>query len=81
MKINDADGGIIQLNTTTPDLSDGSWTGKYYTDYSVTATAIPTDGYEFAGWSGSVTSDSDTIEAEVEVGGIVLEACFRKMEN
>ena len=81
LKINDADGGIIQLNTTTPDLSDGSWTGKYYTDYSVTATAIPTDGYEFAGWSGSVTSDSDTIEAEVEVGGIVLEACFRKMEN
>lgn len=81
LKVNDTAGGTIQLNTTTPDVSDGSWTGKYYTDYSVTATAIPADGYEFVGWSGSVTSDSVTIEAEVVTGGITIEAVFERSEN
>lgn len=81
LKINDAEGGRIQLNTTTPDLSEGSWTGKYYTDYPVTVTAVPTDGYEFVGWSGSMTSNSDTIEAEVVEGGIILEAVFEKIAD
>ena len=81
LKINDTEGGNIQLNTTSPDLTDGSWTGKYYTDYPVTATAIPEEGYQFVGWSGSVTSDSATIEAEVTVGGITLEAVFEKIGN
>ena len=33
LKVNDVEGGTINLNTTTPDVSDGSWTGKYYTDW------------------------------------------------
>ncbi len=78
LKVNDPKGGTIQLNTTVPDLSDGSWTGKYYTDYPVTVTAVPEEGYKFVGWTGSVTSDSDTIEAEVIEGGITLEAVFEK---
>lgn len=81
LKINDPNGGMIHLNTTAPDLSHGSWTGKYYTDYPVTVTAIPAEGYEFAGWSGSVTADSATIEAEVLAGGITLEAVFEKTEK
>ena len=81
LKINDVEGGSIQLNTTSPDLSDGSWTGKYYTDYPVTVTAIPAEGYQFVGWSGRVTSDSVTIEAEVTAGGITLEAVFEKIVN
>ena len=79
LKINDIEGGTIYLNTTSPDLLDGSWTGKYYTDYPITATAVPMAGYEFVGWSGSVVSDSVTIEMEVEEGGSTLEACFRKI--
>ena len=81
LKINDSNGGTIRLNTTTPDLSKDSWTGRYYTDYPITVTAIPEEGYKFAGWSGSVTSGSDTIEAEVIVGGITLEAVFEKAGN
>ena len=81
LKVNDTESGTIQLNTTMPDLSEGSWIGKYYTDYPVTLTAIPAEGYEFAGWSGSVISENDTIEAEVEVGGSILEAHFIKTEN
>lgn len=81
LKVNNSNGGTIRLNTTTPDLSKGSWTGRYYTDYPVTVTAVPEEGYEFVGWSGSVTSDSATIEAEVTTGGITLEAVFEKTEN
>lgn len=81
LKTNHASGGTIQLNTTTPDLSKGSWTGKYYTDYPVTVTAVPADGYEFVGWSGSVNSNNDTIEAEVVEGGIALEAVFEKIAD
>ena len=81
LKVNETAGGTIQLNTTMPDLSEGSWTGKYYTDYPVTVNAVPADGYEFVGWSGSVTSNSDTIEAEVVEGGITLEAIFGKIAD
>lgn len=81
LKVNDTEGGTILLNTTTPDISDGSWTGKYYTDYPVTVTAVPEEGYEFGGWGGSVTSDSATMEAEVTAGGITLEAVFEETAN
>lgn len=81
LKVNDAAGGTIKLNTTTPDVSEGSWSGKYYTDYPVTVTAIPAEGYEFVGWSRSITSDSAIIEVEVVAGGITLEAVFEKIAN
>lgn len=78
IEVNDTAGGTIQLNTTIPDLSAGNWTGEYYTDYPVTVTAIPKEGYRFIGWSGSVTSDSATIDAEVLTGGITLKAVFEE---
>ena len=53
----------------------------YYTDYPVTVTAVSNEGYEFIGWSGSVTSDSATIEVEIVAGGITLEAMFQKIAN
>ena len=81
IKINDTDGGFIRLNTTVPDLTDGSWTGKYYTDYPITLTAEPKAGYEFIGWSGSVNSQNATIEVDIMSGGIVLEAVFEKAAN
>lgn len=81
LKVNDPSGGTIHLNTTTPDLSDGSWTGKYYTDYPVTVTAVPEEGYRFAGWCGSINSEENSLEAEVTAGGITLEAVFEKTGN
>lgn len=69
-------GGSIVLNTIAPDLSSGEWSGSYYTDYPVTATAVAADGYRFAGWQGNCESTQETIEAEVTEGGIVLQAVF-----
>ena len=72
--------GKIVLNTVTPAMENGSWTGEYYTDYPVTVTAIPEEGYEFVGWSGSVVSDEEAIEVPVTAGGVELKAEFRKVK-
>lgn len=69
-------GGTIQLNTITPDLRDGEWRGSYFTDYPVTATAVPAKGYRFVGWQGTYESDEETIEAAVTGEGICLRAVF-----
>ena len=71
--------GKIILNTITPEMVNGSWTGEYFTDYSVTVTAEPMAGYEFVGWSGSVISEETTIEVPVTEGGVELTAEFQKI--
>ncbi|MDE7359657.1 MAG: CotH kinase family protein, partial [Lachnospiraceae bacterium] len=38
-------GGTVLLNTIIPELKDGVWRGTYFTDYPVTATAVPAKGY------------------------------------
>lgn len=45
-----SEGGIVTLNSLTPNLADGNWEGCYYTDYPITLTAVPMDGYNFTGW-------------------------------
>lgn len=75
---NDAEAGAIVINTTTPDLSTGSWTGKYYTDYPVTVTAVANEGYRFLGWSGAVESMEEMIEVPVEASGVMIQANFEK---
>lgn len=71
------DGGRVQVNTTLIDLSNGSWSGQYFTDYPITLTAIPADGYEFLEWKGDVNGTVPTITVPLE-GGIVLEPVFVK---
>jgi len=77
---NAPDGGYVKVNTITPELSDGSWTGRYYTDFPVTITAVAGEGYVFAGWEGL-----DGTEAELEVylqkGGVQLNAIFQKINT
>lgn len=72
--------GTIQINTTIPEMKEGSWSGEYFTDYPVTVTAHPAEGYEFSGWSGSVISGEEVIEVPVSAGGVKLTAEFKKIE-
>lgn len=74
-------GGTIRLNTITPDLKDGEWRGSYFTDYPVTATAVPAEGYRFVGWQGTYESGEETIEAAVTGEGICLRAVFAPEET
>lgn len=78
ISINDPLAGTVYVNTATPDLSGGSWTGQYYTDYPVTVTAEANPGYTFVGWEGGTSAA--TIELTLEEGGAVLYAVFEKTD-
>ncbi|MDE6212150.1 MAG: hypothetical protein K2M70_01550, partial [Lachnospiraceae bacterium] len=72
--------GSVTLNTIVPELTQGEWSGRYLTDYPVTATAQPAEGYRFLGWEGSSSSDEVCLEAEVSAEGICLRAVFEPVE-
>lgn len=71
--------GKVKLNTLTLDKS--SWTGKYHSDYDMTATAVPLEGVSFDHWeitgaeltSGSKTSE--TISFKV-TGSATIQAVY-----
>lgn len=71
--------GRIVVNTSQIDLSDGSWSGQYFTDYPITVTAVPHDGYAFLGWKGDADTTADSVTVSVD-GGIALEAVFAEIE-
>lgn len=73
LSVNDPGGGTVTLNTLTPDLSLHDWTGNYYTDYPLSLTAIPAEGYTFAGWEikncGALTnSSSPSLQVQLKDG-------------
>ena len=60
--------GTIQVNTITIDENTPGvtgypypWSGIYYSGMQMQVIARPAPGYRFAGWSGSYTSESDTL--------------------
>lgn len=70
--------GAVQLNTITPDLSGGAWSGKYYTDYPVTLTAVPATGHSFVAWEVNGERITDpTIKAEILKGGSAVHVIFQ----
>lgn len=76
--VNDTEGGKIHINTITPELEDGTWTGVYITDYPVTITAEANPGYRFAGWNDECSITDETIKVDVTEGGICMTAVFEK---
>lgn len=78
LETNDPEGGYVQVNTCVPDISEGSWTGKYYTDYPVSLTAVAREGYDFAGWEGDWEEAGETIDVELKEGGTNVKAVFKK---
>lgn len=79
LEVNAPEGGTILLNTTTPDLTEGSWCGSYYTDFPITVTAVPKEGYRFVRWEGNASGTEETVEVPVEAGGITVKAIYEKM--
>ena len=71
--------GSVTVNTSRIDLSTGSWSGQYFTDYPITVTAAANDGYEFVGWKGDTGGAGETVTVSVD-GGITLEAVFAKVQ-
>lgn len=74
--------GTVTINTVSPvPASGGKWTGFYYTDYPVMITAVPGEGYCFAGWEGTYQSEEASIVVPVQTGGIELYAIFKETEE
>ena len=79
LSVNDPQCGVIRLNTITPALSEGTWTGYYFTDYPVTLSAEAKEGYAFAGWEvNGVHFPEVQIEAAILPGGTSVSASFVK---
>lgn len=78
LSVNDANGGKIKVNTCYPSFDNGKWQGTYFTDIPITLSVEPLEGYEFAGWSGSVTSNETIITVPMNEGAKNIEATFIK---
>ena len=67
----DASMGDIYINGTKLDLSDSSFKGNYFSDYTVTVTAVPSEGHIFSGWDaiGCGISDVSAETAEITLSG------------
>lgn len=66
IKIKSGVGGEIEINSLTLKPEDFPWSGIYFQDNSVNVKAIPTSGYIFDGWDGTITSG----ETSLEISGI-----------
>ncbi len=75
---NNTSGGTVKVNTVTVNFSENSWHGIYATDYPLIITAEPADGWEFAGWEGSLESNSFSLTVDLTEAGIDLKAVFVK---
>jgi hypothetical protein len=65
-------GASIKINTVTPSLASGSWTGKYYSGNPITVTAsAPPGGYEFDGWTitGGTAASPSSLTTTVNFTG------------
>jgi hypothetical protein len=59
--LNSSGGGRIKINTLFFDENTLPWNGQYFKNNPVTIRAIAEDGYKFAGWSGTVTSEDEIL--------------------
>ena len=71
--------GTLSVNSADAAFSGGVWTGSFDSGKTVTITAKPADGYTFAGWSGAVSSDSETITVTADKA-VTLVCNFNKTE-
>lgn len=78
---NDTSKGSVAINSITPDLSSGSWSGNYYTDFPVLLSAEPEPGYTFSYWE---TSDGRKINSNsAEIGfsaDLTITAVYEKSD-
>jgi len=84
LNISNPEQGTIKLNTLPDNITNSKWTGKYYTDYEMTATAIPKEGYAFAGWKiegAEIVGDKNSQTISIKLfddRDCSIEAVFKK---
>ena len=60
--------GTVQINTLTPEYTNGTWSGTYPTGCLISLQAVPAEGYSFAGWeiTGADAAPGSTAAAAVQ---------------
>lgn len=71
--------GTISVDSADVPFSGNVWTGSFESGKTVTLTAKPAEGYTFAGWSGAVNSDSETITVTADKA-VTLVCSFKTAE-
>ncbi len=78
---NDSSMGSVKINTITPDFSNGSWSGKYYTDYPVVLSAEPESGYRLEYWETSNGEKISSATAEIKLSAdMTVTAVYEKSD-
>lgn len=76
---NDTYAGNVIVNTAQVIFDkEMSWHGKYFTDYQISVTAVPHDGYRFVRWEGDLDAINETISVNMKDGGCSIKAVFEK---
>ncbi|MFA5668247.1 MAG: lamin tail domain-containing protein [Balneolaceae bacterium] len=83
VNLNNIENGLVQVNTIKPTLSNGNWSGIYFTDTELYINAIPAIGYEFAGWiiNGENNSSSPSITIPLTTVPLNITAQFQSAER
>ncbi len=69
IEINDATAGNVMVNTAALTFgNERTWSGEYYTDFPITLTAYPREGYRFVRWESSVPT-GETSDGAVSCAG------------
>lgn len=84
VQMSDAEGGVVWINHTELDfstLSDKGFEGDYFTEYPITITAAPIEGYSFGGFetSGCEVTELDVNKISVKLTeNCEIKAIFHK---
>lgn len=84
LSVNDPEAGKVAINTITPALPDGIWSGRYFTDYPVTVSASENPGYVFSAWQLQSEEHLEEILGQtmitrkVPAGGMCIRAVFKQ---
>ena len=72
--------GTIKVNSIPIGFTNSKWSGKYFAGYKISIEAVPSSGYEFAGWSGGYNGKETTISFD-PTGDMNLTATFKEKSN
>ena len=72
--------GTVKINSIPISFTNSKWSGKYFAGYKISIEAVPSSGYEFAGWSGGYTGFEAKITFD-PTSDMSLTANFKEVGN
>jgi hypothetical protein len=75
--------GSIRLNSITPKISAGDWSGIYFENTTIALQANPEMGLEVENWlvNGEAVGTDNNLLLELGSAPVIIEATFKEVEN